>query len=61
MHHHGSMKAIAKAYLSNRECFVQEARYHILPEMKLRKIFPAYYFVNTNPPEDRVQVLLSEK
>ena len=55
------MKAIAKAYLSNRECFVQEARYHILPEMKLRKIFPAYYFVNTNPPEDRVQVLLSEK
>ena len=35
--------------------------YHILPELKLRRVFPAAYFVNTNPPEGRVQVLLSEK
>ena len=34
--------------------------YH-LPELKLRRIFPAVYFVNTNPPEERIQVLLSEK
>ena len=61
MHHHDTMKTIAKAYLSNRECSVQEAVYHILPEMKLRRIFPAVDFVNTNPPEERVQVLLSEK
>ena len=61
MHHHDTMKTIAKAYLSNRECSVQEAVYHILPEMKLRRIFPAVDFVNTNPPEKRVQVLLSEK
>ena len=61
MHHHDTMKTIAKAYLSNRECSVQEAVYHILPELKLRRIFPAVYFTNINPPEERVQVLLSEK
>ena len=61
MHHHDTMKTIAKAYLSNQECSVQEAVYHILPELKLRRIFPAVYYVNTNPPEERVQVLLSEK
>ena len=55
------MKTIAKAYLSNRECSVQEAVYHILPKLKLKRIFPAVYFVNTNPREERVQVLLSEK
>ena len=60
MHHHHTMKTIAKAYLSNRECSVQEAVYHILPELKLRRIFPVVYFVNTNLPDQRVQVLLSE-
>ena len=44
MLHHGTM--IAKACLSNWEYLVQEAVYHILLELKLRKIF---------------QVLLSEK
>ena len=61
MHHHDTMKTIAKAYLNNREYSVQEAVYHIFPELKLRRIFPAVYFVNTNLPEERFQVLLSEK
>ena len=61
LHHHYTMKTIAKAYLSNRECSAQEEVYHILPEMKLRRIFPAVYFVDTNLPEERVQVLLPEK
>ena len=61
MHHHDTMKTIAKAYLSNRECSVEEVVYHILPELKLGRIFQAIYFVNTNTPEERVQVLLSEK
>ena len=61
MHHHDTMKTIAKAYLSNRECSVQKAVYHILPELKLRRIFPAVYFANTNSSEERVQVLHSEK
>ena len=61
MHHHDTMKTSAKAYLSSRECSVQEEVYHILSELKLRRIFPAVYFVNTNLPEERVQVLVSEK
>ena len=55
------MKSIAEAYLSNRECSVQEAVSHILLESKLKRIFPAVYFVNTNLPEERAQVLLPEK
>ena len=61
MLHHDTMKTIARANLSNRECSVQEVVYHILPELKLRRIFPAKYFVNTNLPEERVQVLVPEK
>ena len=61
MHHHDTMKAFAKAFLNNRECFVQEAVYHILPELKLSKNLPAFYFANTNLPEERVHVLLPEK
>ena len=61
MHHHNTMKTIAKAYLSNREYSVQEEVYNILPELKLKRIFPALYFVNTNLPEERVQVLLPVK
>ena len=61
MHHGDTMKTITKAYLSNLECSVQEAVYHILPELKLRRIFPAVYFVNTNLPEERFQVLIPEK
>ena len=33
----------------------------ILPELKLRRIFPAKHFVNTKPPEKRIQVLFSKK
>ena len=39
-----TMKAIAKAYLTKRECSVQEAVFHILPEQWLRKIFPKVFF-----------------
>ena len=53
MYHHDTMKTIAKAYLSNWECSLQEAVY--------QRIFPADYFVNTNLLEKRVQVLLFEK
>ena len=43
-----TMKNILKAYTSNRECSVQEAVYHILPELHLRRVFPGVQFVNTN-------------
>ena len=59
MHHHGTMKAIAKANLSNRKFSVQEEVYNFLPKLKLKIIFPAIYFVNTNTLDEKVQVLLS--
>ena len=33
---------------------------HIFPELKLRIIFPAVYFLNTNLQEERAQILLPE-
>ena len=61
IHHHDTMKIIAKAYLNSRECSVQEAVYYILPELKLTRIFPSAYFVNANLPEERVQTKLKKK
>ena len=61
MHYHDTIKIIAKAYLSNPECFVHEAVYHILPELKLRRMFLAVHFVNEDLSDQRVQILLSEK
>ena len=58
--YHDTMKIIAKAYLNNQESSVQEALYHILPELKLKRIFLAVNFVTTNLPE-AFKVLLSEK
>ena len=55
------MKTIARAQLNNRQCSVQEVMYNILTELKLRRIFPTVYFVNANPPEERVHVLFSEE
>ena len=44
-----------------RECSGQEVVHHISTELKLSSIFLAVYFVNKDPPEERVQLLLSEK
>ena len=54
MHHPDTMKTIAKADLSNREYSVQEAVYHSLPELNLKRISPSVYFVNTKLLEERV-------
>ena len=48
------MKTIAHAYSSKRECSLQEAVYHIMPELWLRSIFPAVVNINSNVPEKRV-------
>ena len=45
MNHHDTKKKIAKAYISNRECSVQETVYYFLPKLKLRKVFQAGYLV----------------
>ena len=43
-----AMKNILKPYTSNRECSVQEAVYHILQKLHLRRVFPGVQLVNTN-------------
>ena len=55
------MKLIARAYASKRECSVQEAVYHIMQELWLRKVFPLVLFANTNLPENRYRVCVCEK
>ena len=59
-----TMKATIRAYTSKRECSVQEAVYHIFLELYVHnflRVFPAVYFVNTNMPEYRSRILLSEE
>ena len=52
MHHHDTIKTIAKFYLNSQECSIQEAVYHILPELKVRRIFPSACFGNTHLSEE---------
>ena len=61
MHQHDTMKKVAKACLNSRECSVQETVYHILPELKLKRIFPPVYFVNINLPDDSPNVFNNQK
>ena len=55
------MKKIAIAFLSHRQCSVQEAAYQLLPELWLRKTFPVVTFANTNLPEKRFKMCKSQK
>ena len=54
------MKSVAYAYVSNREVSVQEAVYLTMPELWLRKPYPGVTFANTNVPEKRFRMFLSE-
>ncbi|XP_057310266.1 uncharacterized protein LOC130648243 [Hydractinia symbiolongicarpus] len=54
------MKDIARAYSTKRECSVQEAVYHIMPELWLRKTCPGLTFANSNMPQHRYRIFLSE-
>ena len=55
------MQAIAHGYASNRECSVQGAVYHCLPELWLRKVFPGVISANTNLPDKRLKVHRSKE
>ncbi|XP_066921397.1 uncharacterized protein [Clytia hemisphaerica] len=55
------MSKIAKVYNSNRECSIQEAVYLTMPELWLRKCFPAISFVNTNLPDQRYRIFKSKE
>ena len=54
------MKSVAHAYSSKRECSLQEAVYHFMPELWLRNVFPAVVNVNSNLPEKRVKMVLNK-
>ena len=47
------MKANSNAYVAKRGCSVQEAVYHIMSELWLRKTFLRVVFANSNLLEDR--------
>ena len=55
------MFRIAKAYSSSRESSVQEAVYHVMPELWLRKTFPRVIFANSNFPENRFRICKTEE
>ena len=50
------MNAIAQTYAFNQECSVQEAVYHCLPELWLRRVFPGVIYANTNIPEKHCKI-----
>ena len=55
------MNAIASAYKTKRQLSVQEAVYHIMPELWLRRTKPVVQFANSNLPERRYKFLSSEE
>ena len=55
------MKKVAIAFLSHRQCSVQEAVYQLMPELWLRKTFPLVTFANTNLPEKRFKMCKSAR
>ena len=55
------MKKLAIAFLSHRQCSMQEAVYQLMPELWLRKTFPAVSFANTNLPDKRFRMCKNEK
>ena len=61
LNHYEQMKAVARAYITKRECSVQEAVYHVMPELWLRKTFPRVLFANSNLPENRFKICRSEE
>ena len=54
------LKNIGAAFLSTREVSSQESVYRCLPELWLRKIFPATVFISTDLPDKRVRVAKSQ-
>ena len=55
------LKKIGAAFLSTREVSSQECVYRCMPELWLRKIFPAAVFVSTDLPDKRVRIAKSQQ
>ena len=55
------LKKIGTAFLSTREVSSQECVYRCMPELWLRKTYPATVFVSTDLPEKRARIAKCEK
>ena len=55
------MKTIAHSYSLKRECSLQDALYHIMPELWLRKVFAAFFNVISHVTEKKVEMILSNR
>ena len=55
------LRKIGAAFLSSREVSSQECVYRCMPELWLRKIFPATVFVSTDLPDKRLRVTKSQQ
>ena len=55
------LRKIGAAFLSTREVSSQECVYCCMPELWLRKIFPATVFVSADLPEERIRVTKSQQ
>ena len=60
MHHHDTMKRIAKAYLSNREYSVQEGLYHIFQNWIWGELFKLCILLTQIFEKKEFWLLLSE-
>ena len=55
------LRKIGAAFLSSREVSSQKCVYRCMPELWLRKIFPATVFVSTDLPDKRLIVTNSQQ
>ena len=55
------IKSVSHAYSSKRKCSLQESVYDIIRAKWFRKIFPGVIYANSDLPEKRLKMILSEK
>ena len=54
-------KKISAAYSSSPQISLQEAVWHCLPELYMRKCFPKTIYINTSIPNERIRMCKSKK
>ena len=55
------MKSVAHAYVSKRECSLQEMVYQVMPKLWFKKVFPGVLYANSSISKKRVRMMLSKK
>ena len=60
LNNYEQMTSVVNAYISKRECSIQECVYHIIKGQWLRKAFPGVIFANSNVLEKSFLFCLPE-